>query len=202
MLKIIAGLITPDAGDMLLDGARINDIAPQKRNIVYLYQEALLFSHLDVFENVAFGLRLRKLPNEQIRNRVEEMLDSLELADHRGKRPEQLSGGQRQRVAFGRALIINPALMLLDEPFSNLDVEIRSSMQRLFKEVARRFSITSIFVTHDLKEALIMGDRMAQMSEGELRTFASKEDFVNDPTTGVTTELQFWEALKAEHADL
>ncbi|MBA3832458.1 MAG: ABC transporter ATP-binding protein [Chthoniobacterales bacterium] len=199
LLKIIAGLVEPDAGDLYLEGARLNEIAPQRRNIVYLYQEALLFSHLNVFENIAFGLRLRKVPNETVKTKVGEMLESLELGAHRRKRPEQLSGGQRQRVAFGRALIISPALMLLDEPFSNLDAEIRTSMQQLFKQVARRFSITSIFVTHDLKEALIMGDRMAQMSAGELRSFASKEEFVHDPATGVATELGFWDALKAEH---
>ena len=199
LLKLIAGLIEPEAGDILLDGKRINEVAPQNRNIIYLYQEALLFSHLTVFENIAFGLRLRKVPNETVRVKVDQMLESLDLGDHCQKRPEQLSGGQRQRVSFGRALIINPALMLLDEPFSNLDAEIRTSMQELFKQVARRFSITAIFVTHDLKEALIMGDCMAQMSNGELRSFASKEDFVNDPATGVSMELRFWEALKAEH---
>lgn len=195
LLKLIAGLLDPDAGDISLNSARINHLAPQHRNIVYLYQEALLFSHLNVFENVAFGLRLRKIGAAEIVARTNCMLEHLGLAAHGTKKTEQLSGGQRQRVAFGRALIINPALMLLDEPFSNLDAEIRTQMQELFKQVAREFAITAIFVTHDLKESLIMGDRMAQMSAGRLRNFASKKEFINDPASGVGTERAFWDAL-------
>ncbi len=202
LLKLIAGLLEPDAGDLFLRGARINHVAPQHRNIVYLYQESLLFSHLNVFENVAFGLRLRKIRGAEIIAKTARMLEHLGLSAHGTKRPDQLSGGQRQRVAFGRALIINPALMLLDEPFSNLDAEIRAQMQELFKRVAHEFAITAIFVTHDLKESLIMGDRMAQMDAGRLRSFASKEEFVNDPDTGVGAELSFWEALKVEHSVL
>src|SRR5262249_14106104 len=105
LLKLIAGLLEPDDGEIRLDDAKINNVAPQRRNILYLYQEALLFSHLDVFENVAFGLRLRKVPDKTVRAKVSQMLRSLNLEPHRDKRPEQLSGGQRQRVAFGRALI-------------------------------------------------------------------------------------------------
>ncbi len=200
LLKLIAGLIDPDDGDIRLNDTSINHVAPQHRNIVYLYQESLLFSHLNVFENVAFGLRLRKVPSATIAEKTERMLEHLGLETHRKKRPEQLSGGQRQRVAFGRALIINPTLMLLDEPFSNLDAEIRTQMQELFKRVAQEFAITAIFVTHDLKESLIMGDRMAQMSGGKLRSFSSKEEFVNDPETGVGAELHFWESLKEQHS--
>src|SRR5262249_25112297 len=111
LLKLIAGLLDPDDGEIVLDGVTINNLAPQRRNILYLYQEALLFSHLNVFENVAFGLRLRKVPDKTVKIRVSQMLESLNLEPHCDKHPEQLSGGQRQRVAFGRALIINPALM-------------------------------------------------------------------------------------------
>ncbi len=199
LLKLIAGLIEPDAGDIRLKGQRINHVLPQRRNIVYLYQESLLFSHLNVFENVAFGLRLRKIARATVAERTHRMLRHLGLDDHSTKRPEQLSGGQRQRVAFGRALVINPSLMLLDEPFSNLDAEIRTHMQQLFKRVAREFAITAIFVTHDLKESLIMGDRMAQMNAGKLRSFATKDEFINDPETGVGNELRFWESLREEH---
>ncbi|MGA9607622.1 MAG: ABC transporter ATP-binding protein, partial [Rouxiella badensis] len=157
LLKIIAGLLQPDSGEIRLNKLLINEVAPQHRNIVYLYQEALLFPHLNIFENVAFGLRLRRVKNEEVRTKTEAMLSHLGLASHSQRRPDQLSGGQRQRVAFGRALIINPALLLLDEPFSNLDAETRAQMQQLFKRVAREFAITAIFVTHDLKESLIMG---------------------------------------------
>ena len=196
LLKLIAGLLEPDTGGINLNGARINHIAPQHRNIVYLYQESLLFSHLNVFENVAFGLRLRKMRAAEIVSKTNRMLEHLGLTAHARKKTEQLSGGQRQRVAFGRALIINPALMLLDEPFSNLDAEIRAQMQELFKRVAQEFAITAIFVTHDLKESLIMGDRMAQMNAGQLRSFASKEEFINDTSTGVGSEIAFWDSLK------
>lgn len=202
LLKLIAGLYEPDAGEIRLNGRRINHVPPQRRNIVYLYQESLLFSHLNVFENVAFGLRIRKIANAAVIAKTQRMLHHLGLETHGTKRPEELSGGQRQRVAFGRALIINPALMLLDEPFSNLDAEIRAQMQQLFKRVAREFAITAIFVTHDLKESLIMGNRMAQMNAGNLRSFATKQEFVNDPDTGVGNELRFWESLREEHAIL
>lgn len=200
LLKLIAGLIEPDAGEIRLNGKQINHVPPQRRNIVYLYQEPLLFSHLNVFENVAFGLRLRKIENAKVTARTHGTLQHLGLEAHGTKRPDQLSGGQRQRVAFGRALIINPALMLLDEPFSNLDAEIRTQMQQLFKRVAREFAITAIFVTHDLKESLIMGDRMAQMNAGKLRSFATKEEFINDPASGVGNERRFWESLREEEA--
>src|ERR1700704_2850707 len=153
LLKIVAGLETADRGELRLDGRRLDGVPPQARGVVYLYQEPLLFPHLDVWENVAFGLRLRGVGGEELARRVQEMIASLELEDHARKRPHQLSGGQRQRVSFGRALIIQPALLLLDEPFGNLDAETRTGMQALFKRVAAAYRITSLFVTHDLKEA-------------------------------------------------
>ncbi len=195
LLKILAGLCVPDEGSVCLGGRNLDGVPPQARGVVYLYQEPLLFPHLDVFENVAFGLRLRRTPAAALRGRVEEMLAALELEAHARKRTTQLSGGQRQRVAFGRALIINPTLLLLDEPFGNLDVEIRGQMQRLFQGVARRFAITSLFVTHDLKEALLMGDRLALLRGGRLTAYPSREAFVNDPETGAAAERDFWVGL-------
>lgn len=195
LLKIIAGLETADAGSITLNGADITGIPPQRRNVVYLYQEPLLFPHLNVWENVAFGLRLKKTPAAVVRERVEEMLVNIGLEAHAGKNPNQLSGGQRQRVAFGRAIIVNPALLLLDEPFASLDVEIRAAMQELFKSLAAQFDITSIFVTHDLKEALLMGDQIAYMQAGRLNLYPSKEAFINDPQVGVLDEIAFWKGL-------
>ncbi|MCO6476564.1 MAG: ABC transporter ATP-binding protein, partial [Phaeodactylibacter sp.] len=151
LLRILAGLETPDSGKVLLQGADLSTVPPNRRNIVYLYQEPLLFPHLNVFENVAFGLRLRKMREAEIRELVEEMLANLELPEQARKMPHQLSGGQRQRVAFGRALIINPRVLLLDEPFGALDTETRASMQQLLKRIAGDFAITAIFVTHGLK---------------------------------------------------
>ena len=196
LLKIIAGLEHADDGALFLNGDEITRQPPQHRGIVYLYQEALLFPHLNVFENIAFGLRIQHRPNEEITTRVTEIIDALELNGHIQKMPDQLSGGQKQRVAFGRAIIINPALLLLDEPFGSLDVEIRTGMQKLFKRIAHTYSITSIFVTHDLKEAILMGDGLAMMREGRLKSYQSTREFVHDPEVGVHDEITFWRNLE------
>ena len=195
LLKLIAGLLSPDAGDIFLDGKSILAVPANRRGIVYLYQDALLFPHLTVFENVAFGLRIRREKENVIRARTLATLESLELADQRAKMPHQLSGGQKQRVSFGRALIINPPLLLLDEPFGSLDAETRTSMQDLFKRVAEQFRITALFVTHDLKEAIRMGDGLARMEAG-LRTYDSLPAFMADPKSGFAEEMDFWESLK------
>lgn len=196
LLKIIAGLETPDGGSVELGGRAMNDVPAHQRNIVYLYQEPLLFPHLNAFENIAFGLRLRKLPEVEIRLKTSEMLDSLELGGQAKKMPGQLSGGQRQRVAFGRALIVNPRVLLLDEPFGALDTETRSAMQQLLKRMVAAFKITTLFVTHDLKEALLMGDEIALMQGGVLKKYESKAGFVRDARTGVQEEIGFWANLK------
>jgi ABC-type sugar transport system ATPase subunit len=193
LLKIVAGLLDFDSGEIELDGNSINELEPAERGIVYLYQEPLLFPHLNVFENIAFGLRLRSLDKQEIEQRTIQMIGKLGLVDHSDKMPEQLSGGQRQRVAFGRAIIINPAVLLLDEPFGNLDTEIRAQMQQFFMQLSEQFSITTLFVTHDLKEALLVGDSMGLMEHGQLTCYQSKEAFVADVRTGATNEISFWE---------
>ena len=195
MLKIIAGLVEPDQGTITLNGKVINQELPGKRNIVYLYQEDLLFPHLTAFENIAFGLRLKKLPKEEIRKKTEMMIHSLELEGQADKMPHQLSGGQRQRVSFGRAIITNPSLLLLDEPFGSLDAGTRQRMQGLFKKIVEEFRITSLFVTHDLKEAILMGDEIAFMRSGRLKVYRDKNEFIRDPETGVQEEIGFWEGL-------
>lgn len=195
LLKIIAGIETAVTGSIVLDGKDITHLQPNERNIVYLFQEALLFPHLSVFENIAFGLRVRKTDSSTVKQKVTAMLESLGLKEHSSKMPHQLSGGQKQRVAFGRALIINPPLILLDEPFSSLDSEIRSQMQELYKEVAAAFNITALFVTHDIKEALLMGNRIAYMQQGVLNIYESKADFINDEKTGAKKEISFWNNL-------
>jgi len=210
LLKILAGLLPPDAGEIRLGGRDITRQPPERRSVLYLYQEPLLFPHLDVAENVAFGLRLRhprrsrlprlpRLPEAEVARAVAAMLDELELAPEGRKMPHQLSGGQRQRAAFGRALIVNPALLLLDEPFSSLDGETRASMQRLFQRVAAAHSITAVFVTHSLKEAILMGDALAHLEGGSLRAYASKDEFLRDPASGVQDEVRFWAALGDGH---
>lgn len=198
LLKIIAGLIAPDSGTVRLHGAEITQKPTEQRNVVYLYQEPLLFPHLTVFENIAFGLRLRRLPNNDLTHRTTRMLEHLELEAHTKKFPHQLSGGQKQRVAFGRAIIIAPDVLLLDEPFSSLDPETRASMQHLFKQLAQEYGIASLFVTHDLKEAILMGDSIGYMEAGKLTTFASRQEFINHPDYGARNEIEFWSSLRQQ----
>ena len=195
LLKIIAGLLDGD-GQVLLREQDISDLPPQQRGIVYLYQETLLFPHLNVFENVAFGLRLRALPEAEIQSRVGDLLESLGLAGHARSMPTALSGGQKQRVSFGRALIVEPRLLLLDEPFGALDTETRGAMQTLFKDIAERQGITSVFVTHDLKEAVLMGDRLGYMESGLLHIYDNLDAFAADEKTGMRREIEFWKKFK------
>lgn len=196
LLKILAGLEQPDTGAVLLHGQAVNDWPPQRRNMVYLYQEPLLFPHLDVFENIAFGLRLRRLPQEEITAKTTLLVQELGIKDQIHKMPHQLSGGQKQRVAFGRALNIQPEIILLDEPFGALDPVTRTQMQDLYRNLAKRHRISALLVTHDLKEALLMGDRWAVIQEGVLRVYPDRKHFALDQSTGVLEELSFWEKLK------
>ncbi len=197
LLKALAGLHELDDGSVHRGGQDITAMPVEKRDIVYLYQEPLLFPHLSVFENVAFGLRLRRVEGVRVEREVNHMLASLDLQDQRDKAPHLLSGGQRQRVSFGRALIVSPSLLLLDEPFSSLDAETRTQMQALFKKVAAEYAITAIFVTHDLKEALLVGDAFASIRDGQFRAYPSRQEFVDDPESGVRQEAGFWRSLEA-----
>lgn len=198
LLKILAGLEPADAGVVRLAGEDLAGRPARLRGIVYLYQEPLLFPHLSVFDNVAFGLRLRGEGEAALRPRVGEMLERLGLAAHAAKAPHQLSGGQRQRVSFGRALVVSPRLLLLDEPFASLDAETRAAMQALFKEVAAAYRITAIFVTHDLKEALLMSERLAHLAGGRLELYPSRAAALADPALGAGREFEFWRNLAAE----
>jgi len=195
LLKVIAGLTAPDEGELFWNNKDLNRLKPAKREIIYLYQESLLFPHMNLFDNIAFGLRVRKTSKDQIQERTQTMIQKLELAGMEQKMPHQLSGGQKQRVSFGRALIVNPRVLLLDEPFGNLDVETRENMQELFKEIACEFDITSIFVTHNLKEAILMGDCIAYMYNGKLKPYDTIRDFIESDETGVQDEIAFWKDL-------
>lgn len=194
LLKIIAGLEKADKGDICLKQKRINTLVPQQRKIVYLYQDALLFPHLTAFENIAFGLRLQKAKN--IKFQVELMLKQIGMLDQAHKMPDQLSGGQKQRIAFGRALVVNPQLLLLDEPFGALDPKIRSNMQKLFKSLVASQNLSAIFVTHDIKEAIIIGDDIAKITQGQLKQYDTKTAFYQDKNSGVNNEILFWKHLK------
>ncbi len=199
LLKILAGLEPPDAGVVELDGEAIHSSESRRRDIVYLYQEALLFPHLNLFENIAFGLRLQKEDEKAITRRTNEMIEKLELDGMQHKMPHQLSGGQQQRVSFGRALITNPRVLLLDEPFGNLDADTRSTMQQFFKRIAAEVAITAIFVTHNVKEAILMGDRIAQLKGGSLTMFDSIEAFVRSGESSVQEEIDFWSSISDDN---
>ncbi len=192
LLKVMAGLETPDAGSFTVDQKDMFALPPQKRGVVYLSQEPLLFPHLSVANNLAFGLTIRKVGKKEVDKRVGEMAEKIGLSAHLDKKPHQLSGGQKQRASFGRALIINPRIVLLDEPFGSLDAQTREEMQQLFQDIRKEFSITALFVTHDLKEALIMADRIAKMQEGRLKVYASLEEFISSPESGADKEISFW----------
>jgi putrescine transport system ATP-binding protein len=195
LLRIIAGLAAADNGRISIGGRDVTGVPPQQRRAVYLYQEALLFPHLNVLENLAFGMKIKGENRINAESKAFEMLEQLDLLPHARKRSEQLSGGQRQRVAFGRALLASPAVLLLDEPFSNLDNETRAAMQQLYRKLTQERSITTVFVTHDLKEAVIMGDRLSYLENGMLHVYDNLVTFGADPRTGMQREIGFWQSL-------
>lgn len=201
LLKILAGLETPDQGEVQVHEQSVLTVPPNERQIVYLYQEPLLFPHLNVFENVAFGLRIRRTDSASVARQTTDMLEELGIADQAQKQPHQLSGGQRQRVAFGRALIIKPRLLLLDEPFGNLDSQTRAAMQALFIRVAQQHRMTSLFVTHDSREALTIGTTFAYLDRGTLTNYESIHAFTADPRTGIQDELAFWDGIQVKTTD-
>ncbi len=195
LLRILAGLEHADAGEITLAGRGVTTLPAEARGAVCLSQEPLLFPHLDVFENIAFGLRVRGASTSAIRDEVESWLHALDLDGFAHRRPETLSGGQRQRVAFARALVVKPALLLLDEPFSSLDPATRAAMQSLFLRSVRPHAIGTVFVTHDLGEALRVGDTFARLDGGRLTTYAERASFCADPRNGVAQEVAFWQQV-------
>ncbi len=180
-LRLIGGFETPDSGDVLFMGQRINDVPPHKRNVNTVFQRYALFPHLNVFENVAFPLRERKVPREEIETRVEEMLAMVALKGFEHRSVTSLSGGQQQRVAIARALVGKPRVLLLDEPLAALDLKLRKDMQQELKNIQKATGITFIFVTHDQEEALSMSDTIVVMSEGRIQQIGSSQDVYNEP---------------------
>ena len=180
-LRIIGGFTTPTSGDVTFDGVRINDVPPHKRQINTVFQKYALFPHLDVFENVAFGLRIAKTPEEEIGQRVTEMLEVVSLKGFEQRRIDQLSGGQQQRVAIARALVNRPKVLLLDEPLGALDLRLRKDMQNELKRIQQQMGITFIYVTHDQEEALTMSDTVVVMDKGRIQQIGTPEDIYNEP---------------------
>ena len=180
-LRIIGGFTTPTSGDVTFDGVRINDVPPHKRQINTVFQKYALFPHLDVFENIAFGLRIAKVPAEEIEERVTEMLGVVSLKGFEHRKITQLSGGQQQRVAIARALVNRPKILLLDEPLGALDLRLRKDMQIELKRIQQQMGITFIYVTHDQEEALTMSDTVVVMDKGRIQQIGTPEDIYNEP---------------------
>ncbi len=180
-LRIIAGFLQPDSGDVIFDGKRINGVPAHKRQVNTIFQRYALFTHLNVFENIAFGLRLRKKSDSEIKKSVSEMLELVNLKGFEEREINSLSGGQQQRVAIARALVVNPKVLLLDEPLGALDLKLRKDMQKELKSIQREMGITFIYVTHDQEEALSMSDKIVVMNEGLIQQTGTPLDIYNEP---------------------
>jgi putative spermidine/putrescine transport system ATP-binding protein len=181
LLNLVAGFLAVDAGEIEIDGKRVNDIPTYKREIGMMFQNYALFPHMSIADNVGYGLRMRGVARPDLKRRVAEALSLVQLTGVEERRPHQLSGGQQQRVALARALVVSPKVLLLDEPFSALDRNLRASMQMEIKEIQRQLGVTTIFVTHDQGEALSLSDRIAVMFEGRIRQVGSPEEIYRRP---------------------
>jgi spermidine/putrescine transport system ATP-binding protein len=180
---MIAGFAVPDEGRVILDGRDVTHVPPYRRDVTTVFQHYALFPHMNVFENVAFGLERRRLARDQIKRRVGEALEMVRLKDLEKRKPAELSGGQQQRVALARALVLAPRVLLLDEPLAALDLKLRKQMQLELKSLQRRLGISFVFVTHDQEEALTMSDRVAVMNAGRVEQIGSAEEIYERPQT-------------------
>ena len=183
MLGLIAGFFAPSRGDVRVRGKSVLGVPPFRRDIGVVFQDYALFPHMSAAQNVAFGLKMRRLPDAEIVRRVGEALDLVKLSGLGERRPNELSGGQRQRVALARAMVIRPAILLLDEPLSNLDLKLREEMRVEIAELQRRLAITTMFVTHDQGEALVMSDRVAVMNGGRIEQIGRPADIYERPAS-------------------
>ena len=187
-LRIIGGFQTPKSGSVFFDGKDIADLPPYKREVNTVFQKYALFSHLNVFENIAFGLRLKKLPDQEIKSRVLEMLEIVGLKNFARRDINTLSGGQQQRVAVARALVNQPEVLLLDEPLGALDLKLRKEMQIELKRIQQALEITFIYVTHDQEEALTMSDTVVVMKGGIIQQIGSPQDIYNEPVNAFVAD--------------
>ncbi|MBR4875037.1 MAG: ABC transporter ATP-binding protein [Clostridia bacterium] len=180
-LRIIGGFETPSAGVVYFDGVKVNDVPPNKRPVNTVFQRYALFNHLNVFDNVAFGLRIQKVKESEIKDRVNRMLKLVSLPDYGERMSNELSGGEQQRVAIARALVNHPRVLLLDEPLAALDLKLRKEMQRELKAIQQQVGITFVFVTHDQEEALTMSDTIVVMNKGKIQQIGTPTDIYNEP---------------------
>jgi putative spermidine/putrescine transport system ATP-binding protein len=181
VLNLAAGFLSPDGGDIRIGGERVNDVPPYRREAGMMFQNYALFPHMTVAANIAYGLKARRVPAPEISRHVADALTLVRLAGYEDRKPRELSGGQQQRVALARALVINPKVLLLDEPFSALDKNLRASMQVELREIQRKLGVTTVFVTHDQSEALSLSDRIAVMLEGRICQVGTPEEIYRRP---------------------
>ena len=182
-LRIIAGLEQPDAGSVWLDGREVTGLEPNQRDVNTVFQNYALFPHMNVAENIGYGLKLKKVPKSEIRKKVSQMLELVQLKGYEKRKPSELSGGQKQRVAIARALVNNPKVLLLDEPLGALDLQLRRAMQIELKHLQKKLGITFIYITHDQEEAINMSDRIAVMKDGCIEQIGTPDEIYNHPKT-------------------
>ena len=181
LLRIAAGLIEPDSGTILADGKDIGALPPERRGMPMVFQSYALWPHMDVFENVAFGLKIRKTPSSEIKKRVEDILEAVQMTPYIRRKITALSGGQQQRVALARALVLDPPVLLLDEPLSNLDAKLRDAMRTEIRKICKAKELTAVYVTHDRREALSMADRIAVLKSGAVRQCGTPREIYRTP---------------------
>ena len=181
LLRMIAGFLQPDEGSILMDGKELAGVPPHERPLNTVFQRYALFPHLDVYDNIAFGLKLKKVPEEEIEKRVRRVLKLVAMSDYEDRDVETLSGGQQQRIAIARAIVNQPKVLLLDEPLAALDLKMRKDMQIELKEMHKKLGITFIYVTHDQEEALTLSDTVVVLNEGRIQQIGTPVDIYNEP---------------------
>jgi putative spermidine/putrescine transport system ATP-binding protein len=194
-MRAIAGLLTPTSGTIAIDGRDVTRVAANKRGIGLVFQSYALFPHLSAFENVAFGLRLQKMPETEIRQRTEAGIATVGLAGFKKRKPAEMSGGQQQRLALARSLVMEPKVLLLDEPLSNLDARLRLEMRTELQRVQKKTGVTMVFVTHDQSEALALADRIVLMKDGKIEQLGTPHQLYAEPATAFAAEFMGFENI-------
>ena len=188
LLRLIAGLESPDTGRIWLTGKDANFLSIQERQIGFVFQNYALFNHLTVFQNIAYGLKIQKVKNCQIKFRVQELLQLIQLEDFSNRYPNQLSGGQKQRIALARALVIEPKVLLLDEPFGALDIQVRKNLRNWLRKLHEEVSVTTLFVTHDQQEAMELAHEIVILKEGRVEQMGNPQELYDQPLTNFVYE--------------